>query len=217
MRALASHALSACSVAALALVGCTHARDSMTFAEAGLWGEADGSAEALEPAGDPSPAGALPPSPDRSAPPAVGSLPEKATLPLRLRWPVDRAGVSSFFGLRRDPFSHSWRMHRGLDLVAPEGRVVGAAAAGFVVHAGWFQGYGLMVEVRHPGGLTTRYSHLALVTCSAGEAVEPGQPLGLVGATGRATGPHLHFEVWRGGQARDPLALLVPASSLRGN
>jgi len=81
-----------------------------------------------------------------------------------------------------------------------------------VIRAGWSRGYGLMVEVRHGSGVTTRYSHLGRVLCSPGEAVETGQPLGVVGATGRATGPHLHFEVWRQGRARDPLAMLVGAS-----
>jgi len=126
-----------------------------------------------------------------------------------LHWPVDRAGISSLFGLRLHPIDHAWKMHWGLDLAAPKGEVVGAAAAGWVVHAGWSNGYGLMVEVRHRGGLTTRYSHLARITCSPGDAVEIGQPLGRVGASGKATGPHLHFEVWREGRPRDPLAMLT--------
>ncbi len=144
---------------------------------------------------------------------ALGTLaagPQPA--PPTLRWPVDGGAVSSPFGLRRHPIDHEWKMHWGLDVSARPGRVVGAAAAGFVVHAGWSHGYGLMVEVRHPGGLTTRYSHLARLTCAPGDAVETGQPLGLVGSTGRATGPHLHFEVWREGRARDPLAMLGGAS-----
>jgi len=85
---------------------------------------------------------------------------------------------------------------------------VSAAARGYVVRAGWMTGYGWLVEVRHPGELTSRYSHLSRILCRAGDAVDPGQVLGLVGQTGKATGPHLHFEVWKGGQARDPLAYL---------
>jgi murein DD-endopeptidase MepM/ murein hydrolase activator NlpD len=99
-------------------------------------------------------------------------------------------------------------MHWGIDLAAAAGRVVGAAAPGTVVRAGWTDGYGLLVEVRHAGDLTTRYSHLSRALCHPGDAVEPGQAVGLVGQTGRATGPHLHFEVWRGGAATDPLAWL---------
>ncbi len=128
--------------------------------------------------------------------------------PARLLWPVEDAGLSSTFGMRIDPFGAGRRMHLGIDLAADQGRLVSAAARGFVVRAGWTAGYGLLVEVRHPGDLTTRYSHLSKVLCAPGDAVDAGQPVGLVGATGRATGPHLHFEVWRGGKAMDPLAWL---------
>ena len=83
-----------------------------------------------------------------------------------------------------------------------------AAATGWVVRTGWAGGYGLLVEVRHPGDLTTRYSHLSAILCAPGDAVDAGQPLGLVGKTGLATGPHLHFEVWRGGEPSDPLPWL---------
>ncbi|HET6412875.1 MAG TPA: M23 family metallopeptidase [Anaeromyxobacter sp.] len=125
-----------------------------------------------------------------------------------LRWPVEKAGISSPFGVRIDPIDGSRRMHLGLDLVAEQGAVVEASARGWVVRAGPAGGYGLMVEVRHPGDLTTRYGHLSEILCAPGDAVEAGQPLGLVGQTGRATGPHLHFEVWKGGLASDPLELL---------
>jgi murein DD-endopeptidase MepM/ murein hydrolase activator NlpD len=81
-----------------------------------------------------------------------------------------------------------------------------------------------MVEVRHPGDVTTRYGHLSGLLCAPGDAVEPGQPLGLVGQTGRATGPHLHFEVWKGGMAIDPLPWLsgdrvadAPRNSRKGS
>jgi murein DD-endopeptidase MepM/ murein hydrolase activator NlpD len=133
--------------------------------------------------------------------------------PARLRWPVEQAGLSSPFGMRVHPVEGKRRMHLGVDLAAAAGRVVAAAAAGWVVRAGWTGGYGLMVEVRHPGDLTTRYSHLSAILCAPGDAVEPGQPLGLVGRTGLATGPHLHFEVWRAGEARDPLPWLGLAAA----
>jgi murein DD-endopeptidase MepM/ murein hydrolase activator NlpD len=132
--------------------------------------------------------------------------------PARLRWPVEQAGISSTFGLRVDPLDGRRRMHSGIDLAAEKGRVVSAAAAGWVIRAGFAGGYGLLVEVRHPGDLTTRYSHLSAILCRPGDAVDAGQPLGLVGRTGRATGPHLHFEVWRGGEPRDPLAWLWAGS-----
>jgi murein DD-endopeptidase MepM/ murein hydrolase activator NlpD len=128
--------------------------------------------------------------------------------PARLRWPVEQAGLSSLFGMRNHPVEGKRRMHYGVDLAAAAGRVVSAAGAGWVVRAGWTGGYGLMVEVRHPGDVTTRYSHLSAILCTPGDAVDPGQPLGLVGRTGRATGPHLHFEVWEEGEPADPLAWL---------
>jgi murein DD-endopeptidase MepM/ murein hydrolase activator NlpD len=128
--------------------------------------------------------------------------------PARLRWPVEQAGLSSLFGMRLHPVEGRRRMHYGIDLAASPGRVVSAAAGGWVVRAGWTGGYGLMVEVRHPGDVTTRYSHLSAILCAPGDEVEAGRPLGLVGKTGLATGPHLHFEVWRGGEARDPLPWL---------
>jgi len=128
--------------------------------------------------------------------------------PGRLRWPVGQAGISSPFGLRTDPIDGTRRMHRGLDLAAEKGRVVGAATSGWVVRTGFAGGHGLMVEVRHPGDLTTRYSHLSAILCVPGDAVDAGQPLGLVGQSGRSTGPHLHFEVWKDGLATDPLPWL---------
>ncbi len=124
--------------------------------------------------------------------------------PARLRWPVEQAGISSLYGLRVDPFDGSRRMHRGLDFSAEQGEPVESAGGGWVVRAGPAGGYGLMVEVRHPGDVTTRYGHLSRILCVPGDAVDPGQVLGLVGQTGRATGPHLHFEVWKGGLASDP-------------
>ncbi len=133
--------------------------------------------------------------------------------PARLRWPVEQAGLSSAFGMRLHPLDGKRRMHYGIDLAASPGRLVSAAAPGWVVRAGWMGGYGLMVEVRHPGDLTTRYSHLSAVLCGPGDAVDVGQPLGLVGSTGLATGPHLHFEVWRGGEPSNPLPWLGMGST----
>ena len=133
--------------------------------------------------------------------------------PAKLRWPVERAGLSSLFGMRLHPVEGRRRMHQGIDLAAAEGRVVSAAAAGWIVRTGWAGGHGLIVEVRHPGDLTTRYSHLSAILCAPGDAVEVGHPIGLVGKTGLVTGPHLHFEVWRGGEPSDPLPWLGIASS----
>jgi hypothetical protein len=133
--------------------------------------------------------------------------------PPKLRWPVEQAGLSSLFGMRLHPLEGRRRMHNGIDLAASPGKVVQAAAAGWVVRTGWAGGYGLLVEVRHAGELTTRYGHLSAILCAPGDAVDAAQPLGLVGKTGAATGPHLHFEVWRGGEPSDPLPWLGLASA----
>jgi murein DD-endopeptidase MepM/ murein hydrolase activator NlpD len=139
---------------------------------------------------------------------ALGFALFKSAPPARLRWPVEQAGLSSTYGMRLHPVEGRRKMHHGIDLAASFGKVVSAAAAGWVVRTGWAGGYGLLVEVRHPGDLTTRYSHLSAILCAPGDEVEVGRPIGLVGKTGLATGPHLHFEVWRGGEPSDPLPWL---------
>jgi murein DD-endopeptidase MepM/ murein hydrolase activator NlpD len=141
------------------------------------------------------------------------SLLRASSPPPPLAWPIADADLTSLFGARVHPIDHVVRMHQGIDLAAAAGRVVHAAAAGYVVEAGPRPGYGLLVEVEHSGGLSSRYAHLAHLLCAAGDFVEAGAPIGLVGATGRATGPHLHFEVWQGGRPMDPLALLVTAGA----
>lgn len=141
--------------------------------------------------------------------PGAGAPDLGSSRPPLLAWPIDRADLTSPFGARFHPILHVVRMHEGIDLAAAPGRVVHAAAAGYVVRAGPDAGYGLLVELRHSGELSSRYAHLSRLFCSPGEHLEAGAPLGLLGATGRATGPHLHFEVWRGGEPEDPLAVLV--------
>jgi murein DD-endopeptidase MepM/ murein hydrolase activator NlpD len=145
---------------------------------------------------------------------AIGDSMFATRPPGRLRWPIENAGLSSGFGPREDPLHGTRQLHAGIDLAADLGRVVSAATQGYVVSAGWSGGYGLLVEVRHPGDLTTRYGHLSALLCAPGDALEAGAPLGLVGQTGRATGPHLHFEVWEGGLPRDPLAFIGGGTGL---
>ncbi len=139
---------------------------------------------------------------------ALGAALAAKSHPARMRWPVEQAGISSMFGVRIDPFDGMRHAHRGLDLAAEEGELVRAASGGWVVRAGPAGGYGLMVELRHPGNVTTRYGHLSEILCTPGDAIAAGQTLGLVGQTGRATGPHLHFELWEDGLASDPLPWL---------
>jgi murein DD-endopeptidase MepM/ murein hydrolase activator NlpD len=129
----------------------------------------------------------------RRAPPALG---------LRLAWPV--AGyVSSLFGPRGRAF------HEGVDIAASFGAPVLAAASGRVTFAGFHAGgFGYLVVVSHGGGLQTWYAHLSAVTVAPGASVAAGQGVGLVGATGHATGPHLHLEARIRGLAVDPLPAL---------
>jgi hypothetical protein len=147
---------------------------------------------------------------------AIGQTMFAARPPGRLRWPVENAGLSSGFGLRDHPLNGTRQLHAGIDLATDLGRVVSVAAPGYVVSAHWAGGYGLLVEVRHPGDLTTRYGHLSALLCAPGDALDAGAPVGLVGQTGLATGPHLHFEVWEGGQVRDPLGFIGGGTGLAG-
>jgi murein DD-endopeptidase MepM/ murein hydrolase activator NlpD len=142
--------------------------------------------------------------------------------PLRkwlLRTPVDGARLSSGFGKRRHPILGYTRMHRGIDFAAPKGTPVFAAGAGVVEMAGRNRGYGNYLRVRHPGGYATAYAHLARFApgMKPGRRVEQGEVIGLVGATGLATGPHLHYEVLHRGEQVNPLALdAVQGEPLRG-
>jgi murein DD-endopeptidase MepM/ murein hydrolase activator NlpD len=129
-----------------------------------------------------------------------------------LELPVRPGVVTSFFGLREDPFDGRERYHLGLDLEAEPGQVVLAARGGRVLSAGWAGGHGLRVEVAHGGDLVTSYSHLSEVLVEPGQDVAAGQVLARAGSTGRSTGPHLHFEVWREGEPEDPLELLSDAA-----
>lgn len=116
--------------------------------------------------------------------------------------------LSSVFGARRDPLGQGVRVHQGIDIPAPWGTSVRAAASGEVRLAAPRGGYGLMIEVAHGDGLATRYAHLSRVLVSPGQQVREGEPIALIGSTGRSTGSHLHFEVRRDGLALDPLSLL---------
>jgi murein DD-endopeptidase MepM/ murein hydrolase activator NlpD len=177
---------------------------SRTIARRGALGIADLMLRRLESPGErASPALAQPNTP---APPGVRPSPSvspaEEDIPDTLM-PVN-APVSSGFGSRSDPFSRQVKFHKGMDLAAPAGTTVQAVADGEVVFTGHQGGYGNMVVVRHGGGLESKYAHLGEVSVKVGDTVRPQTPLGVVGTTGRSTGPHLHFEVTRWGTAVDP-------------
>lgn len=115
-----------------------------------------------------------------------------------------RHQVSSEFGPRRHPIHGDKRLHAGLDLPAATGSPVLAARGGVVTHAGRMGGYGLMIEMEHADGMTTRYAHLDRLDVELGDELRTGVRIGAVGATGAATGPHLHFEVRVDGEPTDP-------------
>mgnify|MGYP002780457699 CR=1 FL=1 len=123
------------------------------------------------------------------------------------------ASISSLFGWRMHPVHQSWRFHSGTDLAAPMGTPVLATQAGRVSVSDFLGGYGLTVILRHgDGNLESRYAHLSQLAVQAGEWVEQGEVIGLVGSTGTSTGPHLHFEMRQltadGWAAVDPIEVL---------
>ena len=121
---------------------------------------------------------------------------------------IGEVEFTSGFGVRVDPFLGRPAMHTGLDFRAQTGDPVRVTANGKVVNAGWAGGYGRMVEVDHGNGLSTRYGHLSEINVKVGEYVKIGQVVGLVGSTGRSTGPHLHYETRIDGEAVDPQKFL---------
>ena len=122
--------------------------------------------------------------------------------------PVQGYGVNSAFGMRRLPGQHA-RRHEGVDIAAPTGTSVSVAAEGQVLRTGYDAGgYGRFIEVRHPNGMSTLYGHLSRIDVATGDAVTSGQRIGLVGSTGRSTGPHLHFEVRRGDRQVNPTKVM---------
>ncbi len=118
-------------------------------------------------------------------------------------WPVTGT-ITSPFGWRSNPFGGSPEFHQGLDIAAPSGTTVTAAAGGTVIMAQWYGGYGNYILIDHGGHYSTGYGHLSAIYVSSGQSVSRGQAIGAVGSTGQSTGPHLHFEVRIDGKPVDP-------------
>jgi len=119
--------------------------------------------------------------------------------------PISSGWLSSYYGVRKDPFSGKPTMHKGLDFAGKEGDPVIATAAGLVTWAGERSGYGYMIEIDHGNGLVSRYGHNALLDVEMGDVVTKGQVIANMGSTGRSTGVHVHYEVLRNGKQIDPL------------
>lgn len=123
--------------------------------------------------------------------------------------PIKRGWISSYFGMRTDPFTGRREMHKGMDFAGKAGSEVIAVAAGVVTWAGSRYGYGNLVEINHGNGYVTRYGHNQEVLVKVGDAVKKGQALALMGSTGRSTGPHVHFEVRYKGKTIDPKKFIL--------
>jgi len=131
-------------------------------------------------------------------------------------WPT-HGWLSSSMGNRADPINGEKDFHPGLDISADKGDPVYSTADGKVVNASAAGNYGNLVVIDHGYGIETRYGHLSAFKVKAGQAVKRGDLLGLVGATGRATGPHLHYEVRANGRILNPLQLLLNPRRTGGN
>ena len=128
--------------------------------------------------------------------------------------PLAFSRVTSGFAMRMHPILNTWRAHNGTDYAAPKGTPVQVVGDGLVEKAGWQNGYGNVVTVRHNGDKSTTYAHLSRISVRTGQRVAQGQAIGAVGATGWATGPHLHFEFRIEGQLNDPMTIARQSESV---
>jgi murein DD-endopeptidase MepM/ murein hydrolase activator NlpD len=124
-----------------------------------------------------------------------------------------RGLFTSGFGYRSDPFTGRRAFHRGIDIVAPAGKEVHATGDGIVTRAGRVQGLGNAVYISHGFGYSTRYGHMSRLEVKVGQKVSRGDVIGLVGSSGRATGTHVHYEVYVDGKATNPLAYILNGTS----
>ena len=122
--------------------------------------------------------------------------------------PADKGWLSSAYGRRIDPFSGESAWHNGVDIAGKFGSNVLSVAAGVVTYAGKRTGYGNLVEITHDNGFVTRYGHNSELLVALGEIVKKGQTISLMGTSGRSTGPHVHFEVYKHGRAVDPASYI---------
>lgn len=128
--------------------------------------------------------------------------------------PVKHGWLSSYFGVRTDPFTGRRAFHSGLDFAGKLGSDVVAVAAGVVTYAGKRSGYGNLIEINHGNGYSTRYGHNSKILVSVGQTIKKGQIIAKMGSTGRSTGPHVHFEVLINGHAVNPKKYIQASSGL---
>ncbi len=138
---------------------------------------------------------------------AAFKLPFAMPLKDSFRW-------TSGFGYRKDPKGAGTRMHEGTDMAGAYGTPVYATADGVVIHAGWDNGYGRLVKIKHDFGVETRYGHLSQVRVEVGQRVSRGDRIGDMGNSGRSTGTHLHYEVRLSGEAVNPMTFIKAAKNV---
>lgn len=126
--------------------------------------------------------------------------------------PVLKGWLSSRYGKRVDPITGSNAWHNGVDFAGKMGSDVVTVAAGVVVYSGTRNNYGEVIEINHGGGYKTRYAHSKSLTVKVGDIVKKGQVIALMGSSGRSTGPHVHFEVFKNGRVVDPASYIHRAS-----
>ena len=126
--------------------------------------------------------------------------------------PIKKGWMSSRFGRRNDPFTGRVAWHEGVDFAGKEGSDIIAVASGVVTWSGERYGYGQLVEINHGNGFSTRYAHCKENLVKVGDVVKKGQIIALMGSSGRSTGPHVHFEVYKNGRAVDPSSYIHRAS-----
>ncbi len=126
-------------------------------------------------------------------------------------WPSSGGWISSRYGYRRDPFTGRRAFHSGVDIANKPGSPIKAVADGVVTRAGREGAYGLMVEVNHGNGYHTRYAHASKILVDVGSRVSKGDRIAVVGSTGRSTGTHVHFEVFKDDKAVNPRKFLRAA------
>lgn len=124
--------------------------------------------------------------------------------------PLKGGHITSSFGRRVHPILKITRFHAGVDIAGPKDSQVHAVGAGRVIYAGAYRGYGNLVVLKHANGISTHYAHLGRIDCLLGQIVSSNTPLGIIGNTGHATAPHLHFEVRKFGNPIDPRRV-IPA------
>ena len=149
------------------------------------------------------------------APAAASSSPTKNVLSWQSLVEISQARITSGFGMRKDPFTGDPEYHEGIDIAAPTGTAIYPLKAGEVTFSGWNGRYGRCVVVQHEDGTQTRYAHASRLFAKKGDRVDSKTMIAQVGSTGRASGPHLHFEYRVNGKAIDPMSVFRNGSALQ--